>query len=81
MLSSSREARIRVPTFSVVYFSSKALSHKGVKEHYWGTLRMASFGPPFNKKPKNHATPTWGCAEASFLLRAFWFARPGDLEE
>ena len=36
--SSSREVRLRVPTFSVVYFGRSPPNQKrGEKGHYWGT--------------------------------------------
>ena len=38
--SSSREVRVRVPFFSVVYFSRGILPQKrGEKGNYWGTLK------------------------------------------
>ena len=57
--SSSREVRIRVPTFSVVNFSRGTLPKKRGKRHYCGTLALDLLPRITLTRPKTVQNLTW----------------------
>ena len=73
--SSNREVRIRVPFFSVVYFSRGTLP-RGKKKHYWGDLAKIKVCRRFKLKleglqdRRNYYHPT-----ATLFRRRFWTSK------